>query len=511
VMQSLFESRHVGDMLLDVSRRLGDDVAAALPAEDFYKYLRDEWQALHAQAKGGQPFDDFWAAALQRGGLWSAVSPEKVTLSTGIGALPLATADIGGPANALVLMPYASLHFYDGRGANRSWLQEIPDPVTKATWSSWAEVHPDTARALGAEDGQLVTIESTHGKLDVPLLVNQHLRPGIVAIPIGQGHTEYGRYAAGRGVNPIALIDPAPEALSGGARWLSVRVRVTPRDVRRPVPRLQGSDHQFDAGVAQVVTLSDLNAGRLEKAEEHRSFYPVHEHPAHRWGMSIDLDSCNGCNACVAACYAENNVPVIGADAARRSRTMSWIRIERFVEARGTGADARFIPMLCQHCDHAPCETVCPVYATYHTDEGLNAQVYNRCVGTRYCGNNCPYRVRRFNWYNPTWDKPLHLTLNPDVSVREVGVMEKCTFCVQRIQDGKGRAKDESRPVKDGEIVPACAQTCPAQAIVFGDLHDPNSRVSQLEHAARAYRVFDSLNTRPAVTYQRKIVQEPAT
>ncbi len=232
--------------------------------------------------------------------------------------------------------------------------------------------------------------------------------------------------------------------------------------------------------------------------------------------MAIDLDSCTGCNACVAACYAENNVPIAGAEAMRRGRTMSWLRIERFVTAHQDGPrpqapdprpqDVRFVPMLCQHCDHAPCETVCPVYATYHTDEGLNAQVYNRCVGTRYCSNNCPYKVRRFNWFEPEFPDPLHLQLNPDVTVRSVGVMEKCTFCVQRIQEGKDRAKDENRSIRDGDIVPACAQTCPGQAIVFGDLNDASSRVAQLERTTRAYRIFDALNTRPAVTYLKKIV-----
>ncbi len=506
VMEPLFDSRHVGDMLLDVARRLGEDVATALPARDFYAYLRNEWRALHGQAPGGAAFDDFWADALQRGGVWSSIAPQKVTLSAGVGTLSFATAEIGGPAGAPVLMPYPSLHFYDGRGANRSWLQEIPDPVTKAAWSSWAEVHPDTAKALGAEDGQLVTVASDHGKLDVPLLVNAHMRPGLVAIPIGQGHREYGRYAAGRGVNPIALVDPAPEALSGGTRWLSVRVRVTPRELRRPVPRLQASEQQFDSAVAQVVSLADLTAGRIEPPRPHRSLYAEHKHPAHRWGMAIDLDTCTGCNACVAACYAENNVPVVGADAMRRNRTMAWLRIERFVEPRAEGIDTRFIPMLCQHCDHAPCESVCPVYATYHTDEGLNAQVYNRCVGTRYCANNCPYRVRRFNWFEPDFPDPLHMQLNPDVTVRSAGVMEKCTFCVQRIQAGKNQAKDENRPVTDGDVVPACAQTCPGQAIVFGDLNDPQSRVAQLGREARAYHVFDELNTRPAVTYLKKVV-----
>ena len=184
---------------------------------------------------------------------------------------------------------------------------------------------------------------------------------------------------------------------------------------------------------------------------------------------------------------------------------MSWLRIERFVEDDGSPTDNRFIPMLCQHCDHAPCESVCPTYATYHTDEGLNAQVYNRCVGTRYCANNCPYKVRRFNWFNPEVPPPLTQQLNPDVTPRVAGVMEKCTFCVQRIREGQDLAKDEDRPVKDGDVTPACAQTCPAEAIVFGDLNDPTSRVSQLAGDTRAYHVLGSLNTRPAVTYLRKV------
>ena len=515
VMAGLFDSRHVGDLLLDVGRRVGEDVSGALPAEGFYEYLRSEWRTLQeGEPKAGSPgsdFESYWAGALQRGGVWTAIAPPTMTLGADLAKVSFETAEFGGPADGLVLMPYASLHFYDGRGANRSWLQEIPDPVTKAVWSSWAELHPDTARSLAADDGQLVTVESAHGKLDVPLVLNANLRPGVIAIPIGQGHTDYGRYAAGRGVNPITLVDPAPEMLSGGTRWLSVKVRVTPRALRRPVLKLQSSERQFDRDVALSVSRADLVAGRtaLVTPPEHRSLSPEHSHPEYRWGMAIDLDTCTGCNACVAACYAENNVPVMGADAVQRGRTMSWLRIERFVEPRDVGStaiDVRFVPMLCQHCDHAPCETVCPVYATYHTDEGLNAQVYNRCVGTRYCSNNCPYKVRRFNWFQAEFPDPLHLQLNPDVTVRSVGVMEKCTFCVQRIQEGKDRAKDEKRPVRDGDVVPACAQTCPGQAIVFGDLNDPGSRVSQLARDPRGYRIFDELNTRSAVTYLKKIV-----
>ena len=228
----------------------------------------------------------------------------------------------------------------------------------------------------------------------------------------------------------------------------------------------------------------------------------------HKWGMVVDLDRCTGCQACVVACQAENNIPINVKSFYQQRRAYQWIRIERYWEGEFPDVKARFVPMLCQHCDHAPCETVCPVFATYHTDEGLNAQVYNRCVGTRYCSNNCPYKVRRFNWFTPEFDAPLPLQLNPDVTGRSNGVMEKCTFCVQRIQDGKETARDENRPVRDGDVSPACAQSCPAQAIVFGDMNDPASRVSQLSDDARGYHVLNELNTRPAVTYLKKVTQD---
>ncbi|MDH3207753.1 MAG: 4Fe-4S dicluster domain-containing protein [Gemmatimonadota bacterium] len=222
-----------------------------------------------------------------------------------------------------------------------------------------------------------------------------------------------------------------------------------------------------------------------------------------RWGMVIDTDRCTGCAACMVACHAENNIQTVGEVEAGKGRAMHWIRIERYYEGEFPDIKVRFQPVMCQQCGHAPCEPVCPVYATYHTPEGLNAMVYARCIGTRYCANNCPYTVRFFNWFSPDFPQPLERQLNPDVSVRSAGIMEKCTFCVQRIQGAQDVAKDEDREVRDGEIRTACSQSCPAEAIVFGDLDDPESRVSEFAEQARATRLLEELSTEPSVIYMR--------
>jgi Fe-S-cluster-containing dehydrogenase component len=225
---------------------------------------------------------------------------------------------------------------------------------------------------------------------------------------------------------------------------------------------------------------------------------------AHRWGMAVDLDRCTGCEACVTACHSENNIEAVGPEEAARGRAKHWIRIERYWEGEFPEVQVKFRPVMCQQCDSAPCEPVCPTYASHHNEEGLNAQIYNRCIGTRYCANACPYNVRFFNFDNPEWDKPLHLQLNPDVSLRENGVMEKCTFCVQRINAGKIAAEAENRELKDGEIKPACVQSCTANALVFGDLNDPESAVSQLSRSARGTKLLEEFNTQPKVTYLQR-------
>jgi len=231
--------------------------------------------------------------------------------------------------------------------------------------------------------------------------------------------------------------------------------------------------------------------------EEHKSNKP-------QWMMVIDLDRCTGCEACVVACRVENNIPTVGPEEAAKGRSINWIRVERYFEGEYPDVKVKFMPVLCQHCEEAPCEPVCPVYATYRTDEGLNAQVYNRCVGTRYCANNCPYTVRFFNFFDPVWDAPLEKALNPEVSVRTRGVMEKCTFCIQRIHKGEDKAKDEGREVRDGDVTPACVQTCQTKAMYFGNIADPESEVSRLSKSNRATRLLEDLGTKPRVIYLNK-------
>jgi molybdopterin-containing oxidoreductase family iron-sulfur binding subunit len=534
------DTKAAGDLLLDAGRALvpGSE-KSVFQAKTFADYLRESWRAL---AKGVAPkaaFDTFWEEALRRGGYWADVPTAKVALQAGVKVSPVPATFEGGASDpALLVVP--SSRYYDGRSANKVWLHETPDPMTQVVYGSWVEIPAETARSLGAQNGDVLRVESPHGAIDAPAYVSDTLVAGAVAIPTGLGHTVYGRFAQGLGQSPYALLAAEPEAASGGRRWLGVRVRLQKTGRREKLASPAGVaevDHSREiyetVGLAQAATLE-----RGGKAPEHAnlpSMYPDLKYPQNRWGMTIDLDACTGCQACVVACQAENNVPWVGKGDIDYGRSLQWLRVERWWDRGHAGppakghasalsglvsvadaADApptsrpsaRFLPMLCQHCEVAPCEPVCPVFAAYHTADGLNAQVYNRCVGTRYCGNNCPYMVRRFNWYRYEWPAPMNLQLNPDVAVRDRGIMEKCTMCVQRIIAGRDRARDENRLPWDGEIQTACQQTCPTQAITFGDLKDGKSRVSRLSASPRGYHVLGELGTKPAVTYLRKILRE---
>jgi len=533
VMLPVFATKQTGDVLLSTARRAGAPLPSA--ATTYHEYLLAHWQEVVYPASGStQPFDTWWREALVNGVVTSPAA-EPVAVATNAGALQqisLDPAQITGEGD-YTLVVYPSIRFYDGRLANRPWLQELPDPVSKISWTSWVEVNPRTADALGLDTGSIVEVSTANGTAELPVWRHPGTRPEVIAIQLGQGHQALGRYASDRGVNAAAFLSPEVEAASGGVVWLQARAALRPTGRWERLPQGQVQETQEDRGIAQAVPLSEASV-----AEEHpyeTEYYQLQaaggllpavvdgapsdfpplgadygeyggEHP--RWGMAIDLDRCIGCSACMVACSAENNIGIVGPEQVARGRNLTWMRIERYFEGEGDEFETRFVPMLCQHCTNAPCEPVCPVYAAYHTPEGLNAQVYNRCVGTRYCANNCPYKVRYFNWFTYEWPEPLNWQLNPDVTVRETGVMEKCTFCVQRIRGAQHDARREGRAVADGEIVPACQQTCPTNAITFGNVKDPNAQATQRSLSPRGYRVLEETNTQSAIVYLKKVLTD---
>ncbi|MFB3881548.1 MAG: molybdopterin dinucleotide binding domain-containing protein [Armatimonadota bacterium] len=511
VMGERLSTRSPGDILLSLARTAGVDPAASFGAASYYDYLRRRWRELASAAAPGADPETFWRDALRRGGHWAgtpAPSPNPLP--------PLRRDDFGFARRAreprLQLHPYPSTTLFDGRGANKRWLQELPDVVNHAVWGSWVEMNPQTARSIGARSGRLVELTSSAGKVKGPAYVYTGVAPGVIAVPFGQGHSAYGRYASGRGANAFELLSASVEADS---YFPEPACSVLPS--RSPLVTTDASTSQQGRKLVEALMLSRLAERRPaavdwptpEGYSPETDIYPAHPHNGHRWAMAIDINRCVGCEACVVACYAENNIGVVGRKSVSQGREMSWLRIDRYLEWGPNHSPALFLPMLCQHCDAAPCEPVCPVFAAHHTEEGLNAQTYNRCIGTRYCSNNCPYKVRRFNWRNYPWPESLSWQLNPDVTVRVRGVMEKCTFCVQRINRAERTALKEGRPVRDGEIVPACAQTCPADVFVFGDLMDPGSRISRLvrDHPRR-FQVLRDLNTKPAVFYLMKVFND---
>jgi anaerobic selenocysteine-containing dehydrogenase/Fe-S-cluster-containing dehydrogenase component len=468
-MAPLLTTRAAADVLLGAARALG--TTAGLPAGTFADSVRTA-------------FDE---KEIEHGGRFATVAPESVALA-GDALAAVATLSLGGPAGGLPLVVAPTLRHPRGLPPLGDLLQEIPDPLTGISWSGWVELHTATAAKLGVETGDLVTLDAApHARTELPAYVTPSVREGIAAVPIG--------YAA-------ALFDERTPTLG-----FATRVQVQPTG--RKAEHFPGRDRsQHGRPLARRVGKSSR---KLPLAPTLPSMYPPVEHPVHRWGMGIDLDRCTGCGACEAACYVENNIAIVGALEVSRGRDMSWLRIQPFVDKVDDVTMATFLPVMCQHCSNAPCEQVCPTYATYHTSEGLNAMVYARCVGTRYCENNCPYNARTFNFFDHPHPARASLRLNPDVTVRERGVTEKCTFCVQRIRAGEEQAKFEGRAIRDGEIVPACVATCPARAIVFGDLKDPASEVSRWAADGRAYHLLDELNTQPGVVYLARRQNEAGT
>ncbi len=494
VMTPLADTRAAAQVLLEVASRL-PQAATHFPFGDVYELLQARAELfLRPVAAGATDLGPVLRAAQERGGVYSEAAPEAVALDLHAAerflAAPPERAAPGPGELDLVLFPTTLRG--DGQGPRSPWLDEVSDTVTTLSWTPWAELSPATAARLGVATGDLVTVATGAGRVELPVYVYPGLRDDAVAVPLG-------------GPEAAALLAGDMDAASGALAFAGARATLAKVGRRTALPILEGSPYQEGRSIVKNVSAASPTVKRPDLSAR---MYPEPSHPIHRWAMAIDLDKCTGCDACIVACYAENNVPVMGREAAEKGRQMGWIRMERYLGPERGTLRVDLMPMLCQHCTNAPCEPVCPVYATYHTAEGLNAQVYNRCVGTRYCSNNCPYKVRTFNWRDAQFQRPLDLQLNPDVTVRSKGVMEKCTFCVQRIRYAEGEAKSEDRKVKDGEITPACAQTCPAQAIVFGDANDPSSRVSRLAAGPRGFAALEELNTRPAITYLARVREE---
>lgn len=525
-MTPLFDTQSLGDMLLKIAGGVGKkDIAGE--AQTFEGYLKNTWKELYAAAGAGVEFEEWFRTAQKSGGYFPVNSKKqrtRVTVNKSVFGLNFSSSAFEGDKHDPVLLPFSSVKSFDGRAANRPWLQELPDPITQIVWDSWVEVHPETAKKSGLKQGDIATVRNAYGELNLPVFVTDYVHPDVVAVPLGQGHTAYGRYAKelSAGGNVYGMIPPAGSGLGAGVALTSGRVSIQRSSKKDDVVISQGSDLQYDRELARTSYFEDQHDHGGHSAHGHsehhepKQMFEQRLHPLYEWGLAVDLAACTGCSACVVACYSENAIPVVGKKICGEGREMSWLRIERYYDPPGGGhaghdehaggqseeLQVNFLPMMCQHCNNAPCEVVCPVYATYHNEEGLNVMAYNRCVGTRYCSNNCSYKVRRYNWFEYDFPEPMNLQVNPDVTKRSAGVMEKCTFCIHRIAGAKDRAKDVGRLVEDGEVLPACVQSCPTQALTFGDLNDPESKVSKLGKESRAYKVLDHhLNTQPSVTY----------
>jgi molybdopterin-containing oxidoreductase family iron-sulfur binding subunit len=492
-----------------------------------YDIVRDTWRPMLGEAE----FDRKWNRVLHDG-LLAGSELAEVVPDANAGAfaeLPRATGSTSGLE--IVFAPSPSLH--DGRFANNGWLQELPDPLTKLTWDNPALLSPGTAERLGVANEEVVRLEYAGRSLELPAWIVPGMADGVVALTLGYGRQRAGRIGSGVGFNTFAVRSSRAPGFDGGVTL--TRVGSThPLSATQNHGSMEGRPIVRESTVAELrlrasapaptegAQAADSAEGSTEDAPQegrrlgvfpeetpHFSLWKEHSYDqGHQWGMTIDLNACIGCNACMTACQSENNVPVVGKVQVAKGREMHWLRVDRYFSGDPAGdPEVVFQPVPCMHCEDAPCEQVCPVAATVHDAEGLNVMVYNRCIGTRYCSNNCPYKVRHFNFFNLTKDTPdiVKLAMNPDVTVRARGVMEKCTYCTQRINRAKIDAKLAGRELADGDVKTACQQACPASAIEFGDIRNQSSRVATAKADSRNYALLDDLNTKPRTTYLSKV------
>lgn len=501
VIQPLIEPLFGGKNPIEVLQLLatGEEVSA-------YESVRFTWQNFFK--KGA--FEEQWRRLLHDGMLpdsaAKAINPRfnRSNVKEYLATHPLKKVNTDKDHLEIVFQPSAAV--FDGRFANNGWLQEMPDPVTKLAWDNTAIISPKTAQVLRVNNGDLLNVEYLGRTLEIPAFVLPGHADETVTITLGYGRTAAGRIGDRVGFNAYRLRTSEQPYINGGAQ-------LNKTGKKYPLANLQ--DHGSMEGRPLV------REATLEQYREHPTFAPeMVEHPplkslwdehrydeGYQWGMTIDLNACSGCMACVIACQSENNIPIVGKEQVAKGREMHWIRLDRYFSGDPFDPEMVHQPVACQHCENAPCEQVCPVAATVHDKEGLNVMTYNRCIGTRYCSNNCPYKVRRFNFFNYTKDYPevLKMAQNPDVTVRSRGVMEKCTYCLQRINEAKIRAKNSGRELVDGEVISACQQSCPADAIVFGNILDPQSEVTRMKAINRNYTMLSELNVKTRTTFLAKL------
>lgn len=482
---------------------------------EWYDYLRENWRRTLFPKSGASQFEDFWVESVQKGVWISAKNPSKGSRnfkSSSLSGLASLHKELNQAEPGLKLALYETMALGNGNDANNPWLQEVPNPITTVTWDNYLGVSPTTAKKMNLSTNDVVKLKVGEKELEAPILVQAGLHENSLTLAVGYGRTSCGQVGNQVGVNAFSVTHTS----SSGQVFSGQSASIEKTGKRYELALTQGHHRSEGRPILNDISLksfrenprSQLHTNPHLRMETVPTIWPTFDYTkGYRWGMAIDLNHCIGCSACVVACQAENNVPVVGRARVRESREMHWIRIDRYYSGSEENPNVIFQPMLCQHCENAPCETVCPVLATVHNAEGLNEMVYNRCVGTRYCQNNCPYKVRRFNYFDHWKDyhEPMNLAWNPDITVRTRGVMEKCTFCIQRINEAKQQAKQKGRHVQDGDFQTACQQTCPTQAISFGNINDSASQVAQQSRDERGFYSLEVLNTKPSITYLTKV------
>jgi len=512
IVQPLIAPLYHGRSLHELLALFTDDIG-----ESDHALVRDYWRREHSQPSAEQ-FGNLWEKTLHDGVMAGTALPAlSPKLILDYGKLPDAPV-LNEQSIEVVFRPDPTIG--DGRWANNAWLQELPKPLTTIAWDNFVALSPATAWRLGLTPGDVVNLNIGGWKASGPMWAQPGHADNSATVTLGYGRKRAGHVGTGFGLNGYLLrTSSAPAIASGlqiektGKTYLMAATQIHHPIERNNQQVEEESENAFARDLVRIATLEEFRKNPQFAREPEKevatglSLYPPFKYEGYAWGMSIDLSRCTGCQACVIACYAENNIAVVGKYEVMAGRDMQWIRVDNYYRGSLENPETYFQPVPCMHCEQAPCEIVCPVGATLHSPEGLNEMVYNRCVGTRYCSNNCPYKVRRFNFklYSDWVTPSLYGLRNPDVTVRSRGVMEKCTYCVQRINAVKINAEKEDRLVRDGEIQTACQQACPAQAIIFGNINDPDSRVSKLKHQTRDYSLLAELNTRPRTTYLAKL------